>query len=343
MAAIARLALAGAALAAIGLTTTAHADPMLDFYKGKTVRIVNGGAAGSGYDLYSRMLAPWFEKKLGANVIVESRPGAGMMTAMNHVWVQPPDGLTMMLAPGEGAVLAKLVDDPALRNDLTQYGLLARVNTAPRVLIVYPKGPYHTVADLLKQEKPLQIGANGKTDAASDTSAVFCQALKLQCKITIGYKSSSDFALAAIRGEVDGTILVEDSAARYAQGGQLRGVVVTARERSKLMPDVPTVYEAVKLDEEATWWLDFREDVRKVGRLLITPPGMAADKLAFLRKVTKEILTDPQAMEDFAKKQQPVLYGEPEEIGKILTNLLSPGLSAERRKEVKHVIMNKYY
>ena len=103
------------------------------------MRLVNGGAAGSGYDLYSRMLAPWIEKKLGATVIVESRPGAGMMTAMNHVAVAPPDGLTMMLAPGEGAVLAKLVDDPALRFDLEKYGLLARVNTAPRVLIVNPE------------------------------------------------------------------------------------------------------------------------------------------------------------------------------------------------------------
>ncbi|MDB5569831.1 MAG: Tripartite-type tricarboxylate transporter, receptor component TctC [Hyphomicrobiales bacterium] len=330
-----------ACVAAFG--APAHADPMLDFYKGKTVRLVNGGAAGSGYDLYSRMLAPWLEKKLGATVIVESRPGAGMMTAMNHVWIQPPDGLTLMLAPGEGAVLAKLVDDPALRQDLAKYSLLGRVNTAPRVLIVYPPGPYRTVDDLLKQEKPLQIGANGKTDAASDTSAIFCHALKIRCKITIGYKSSNDFALAAIKGEVDGTILVEDSSARYAQGGQLRGVVVTARERSRLMPDVPTVYEAAKLDDEAAWWLDFREDVRKIGRILIAPPGMAQDKLDFLRKATREVLTDPAALADFEAKQQPAVYGEPEMIATLIQNILGDKLPAERRKEIKHVIMEKYY
>ncbi len=321
----------------------AKADAIQDFYKGKIVRLVNGGAAGSGYDLYSRMLAPWLERKLGTTVIVESRPGAGMMTAMNHVWMQPPDGLTLMLAPGEGAVLAKLVDDPALRHDLAKYSLLGRVNTAPRVLIVYPQGPYRTVDDLLKQDKPLQIGANGKTDAASDTSAVFCHALKLTCKITIGYKSSADFSLAAIKGEVDGTILVEDSSARYAQGGQLRGVVVTARERSRLMPEVPTVYEAAKLDAEATWWLDFREDVRKIGRILIAPPGMAPDKLAFLRKITREVLTDPVALADFEAKQQPAVFGEPDVIAKLIDNILGDKLPAERRKEIKHVIMEKYY
>ncbi len=333
-------ALLGALCAALA-PGAASADENLDFYKGKVVRLVNGGSAGSGYDLYSRMLAPYLEKKLGTTVIVESRPGAGMMTAMNHVAIAPPDGLTMMLAPGEGAVLAKLVDDPALRLNLDKYGLLARVNTAPRVLIVNPKTPYNTIDDLLKQTKPLQIGANGKTDAASDTSAVFCHALKLQCKITIGYKSSNDFSLAAIRGEVDGTILVEDSSARYAQGGQLRGVIVTARERSRLMPDVPTVYEAAKLDAEATWWLDFREDVRKIGRLLIVPPGMAPERLAFLRKAAREVLTDPAAVKDFAAKQQPALYGDPEEINKIIQNVTN--LPPARLIEVKHVIMEKFY
>lgn len=334
----AALAFAGA-LCASG----AAADPTLDFYKGKTVRLVNGGAAGSGYDLYSRMLAPWLEKKLGATVIVESRPGAGMMTAMNHTWIQPPDGLTMMLAPGEGAVLSKLVDDQSLRFDLTKYTMIARVNTAPRVMIVYPKGPYHSVADILNTQKPLQIGSNGKVDGVSDTTAMFCHAMKIPCKLTIGYKSSADFALAAIRGEVDGTILVEDSAARYAQGGQLRGIMTMARERSKIMPDVPTIYESVKLSNEAAWWLDFREDVRKIGRILIGPPGMEPAKLDLLRKVTKEILTDPEALKEFAAKQQPALYGSPEEMTAIVNRILGEGLPQARREEIKHVIMQKYY
>ncbi len=320
----------------------AKADANLDFYRGKTVHLVNGGAAGSGYDLYSRMLAPWLEKKLGATVVVDSRPGAGMMTALNYTWMQPPDGLTLMLAPGEGAVLAKLTDDQAIRFDLLKFGLLARVNTAPRVLIVNPKSGFSTISDLLKTQRPLQIGAGGKTDAASDTSAVICHALKIPCKITIGYKSSAEFALAAVRGEVDGTILVEDSSVRYAQDNQLHGVLVTARERSKLMPNVPTIYESVALDAEALWWLDFREDIRKIGRLLIAPPNMAPDRLAFLQRITKEILTDPQALVEFEKQQQPAVFGEPKEISKLLEQSLT-GLTPARQQEVKQVIIDKFY
>ena len=336
----------GFAATFVGLSlvaSPARAETPAEFYKGKTVRLVNGGAAGSGYDLYSRMLAPWIAKELGANVIVESRPGAGMLTAMNHVWTQPPDGLTLMLAPGEGAVLAKLTDAPGVRFDLTKFPILARVNTAPRVLIVNPKGPYKTFADFAKASKQIFIGANGKTDGASDTSAVLCHALKLPCKIMIGYPSSKEFSMAAVNGEVDGTILVEDSAARYSQNGQLRPIVVTSREKSTLMPDVPTIFEAVKLDPEAIWWLDFREDLRNIGRLLIVPPGTDPERLAFLRDVSRKVLNDPAAIAEFAKRQQPILYGDPAEMRKLVNKALDGSLGEKRIREIKHVITEEFY
>jgi len=335
-----------AAMLALALPTAAiAADSAADFYRGKTLRLVNGGSAGSGFDLYSRMLAPWLEKKLGATVVVESRPGAGMLIAMNHTWNSPPDGLTMMLAPGEGAILAKLTDEPGVRFDLTKFPIIARVNTAPRVLIVNPKLPWEKFSDMLKWPKPVQIGANGKTDAAADTSAVMCHAMKIACKITIGYPSSKDFAHAVVTGEMDATVLVEDSSARYAEGGQLRALVVMARERSHLMPNVPTIFEAApdRMDAEATWWIDFREDVRKIGRLLIVPPGTPDNKVEHLRKITREILTDKEALAEFAKKQQPALYGDPKDMTSLLQRLVGSGLSAERAKQVKHVITEKFY
>ena len=337
--------LCAAAFALAAFTLPLRAQTPAEFYRGKTVRLVNGGAAGSGYDLYSRMLAPYLEKKLGATVVVESRPGAGMLIAMNHTWTSPPDGLTLMLAPGEGAILAKLTDEPGVRFDLTKFPIVARVNTAPRVLIVNHKLPWRTFKDMLASGKQVQIGANGKTDAASDTSAVMCHAMKIACKITIGYPSSKDFAHAVVTGEMDGTVLVEDSSARYAEGGQLRALVVTSREKSQLLPDVPTIFEAApeRIDAEAAWWLDFREDVRKIGRLLIAPPNTPADRLEFLREAARQILTDPVALADFEKKQQPALYGEPKEMATLLERLVGDGLSPARRKEVKFVITEKYY
>ncbi len=327
----------------ICLANAARAETPQDFFKGKIVRLVNGGSGGSGYDLYSRMLAPYFEQKLGAKVVVEARPGAGMMTAMNHVWTQAPDGLTMMLAPAEGALLGQLSGGQGIRFKLAEFPILARVNTGPRLLIVHPSMPYKTIGELIASGRTLQIGSNGKTDGSSDTVAFMCHALNIPCKITIGYKSSVDVALAAVRGEVDGTILVEDSSERYAQGGQLRAIVVTSRERSKLFKDVPTIFEALQLNAEQQEWLDFRDDIRKLGRLLIVPPGMEAEKLAYLRRISREILTDPEALETFEKARQPALYGTPEEMTEIVRKFDLSNIPAERQKLIQHIIMDKYY
>ncbi len=340
---ITRLSAAALACLIICLAPTLPRADEAEFFKGKTIRLVNGGAAGSGYDLYSRMLAPWLAKELNATVIVESRPGAGMMTAMNHVWGAPPDGLTLMLAPGEGAVIAKLTDDPAIRFDLTKYPIIARVNTAPRVLIVYPDGPLKTMADFAKPPKTIFIGANGKTDGASDTSAVVCHALKIPCKIMIGYPSSKEFSMAAIRGEVDGTILVDDSAMRYSDNGQLRALAVMSRERAALMPKVPTIFEELKLDAEASWWLDFREDLRKIGRLLVTPPGVSKERLAYLRIIAKKVLNDKEALAEFEQRNQPALYGDPDEMTRLVTKSLDGSIGEARLKELKYVITEKYY
>lgn len=327
----------------LAFTPVAHAAEPGDFFKGKTVRLVTGGGVGGGYDIYLRMMVPYFAKYLGATVVPENRPGAGMMLAMNQIYQAAPDGLTVLLAPGEGAVLGKLMDEPGLRFDLLKYPILARVNTAPRVLIVNPKSPYKTIADVIASPKPVWLGFNGKTDGVADTAAIMCHALKIPCKLAIGYPSSKQFSLAAVKGEVDGTILVDDSAIQFSKDGQLRPVVFTGRERSQMMPDIPTVFEAIKVDDEAAWWLDFRDDLRKLGRLLMVPPGMPPERLQYLRDVSRKILSDPAVMAEFSAKGQPLQYAPPEDMQAIIADMVGTKISKERLYQIRHVILEEFY
>lgn len=336
-------ALALSATAAAALAGPAFADAAADFYKGKTVHFLVGTSAGGGFDTYARLLAPYMAKKLGATVLVENKPGGSHMVAMNAVWQASPDGLTIDIAPGEGAVLGKLLGEPGIRFDLTKFPIVARVNTAPRILIINPKLPYRSLADILAANKTMVLSFAGKTDGASDTGTVFCHAVKMKCKSLIGYPSSKEFTMAAIRGESDGTVLTEDSAARFSENDQLRPIVVTGRDRSEMMPNVPTVFEAIKVDDEGAWWLDFRDDVRKLGRLIVTTPGTPADRLAYLRKVVKEIETDPQVKKDFDTRGNPLTYGDPDEMAGIIAKLLGGSLSAEKIKEIDYVITQKFY
>src|SRR5262245_59861950 len=80
------------------------------FYTGKTVRMIVGTGTGGGYDIFSRLIAPYLAKTLGTTVIVENQPGAGGLIALNRLFVAPPDGLQISLTNGTGAAFAQLTE-----------------------------------------------------------------------------------------------------------------------------------------------------------------------------------------------------------------------------------------
>src|SRR5437762_10071497 len=90
------------------------------FYAGKTVRMIVGSGVGGGYDVFSRLIAPYLAKTLGTTVIVENVPGAGGLVALNKLYVAPPDGLQISLVQGTMAAVAQLTGDQSARFDLAK-------------------------------------------------------------------------------------------------------------------------------------------------------------------------------------------------------------------------------
>ena len=128
------------------------------FFAGKTVRFVVGYGPGGGYDAYARMLAPYLSKNLGATVIVENRPGAGGLVALNGISVAPPDGLTMMIVNGTGAAFAQLTDQQGARFDLAKLGYLATLTAPPSGWIVGPHFQVKTVAEAHQGRQEVAVG-----------------------------------------------------------------------------------------------------------------------------------------------------------------------------------------
>jgi tripartite-type tricarboxylate transporter receptor subunit TctC len=92
-----RLCLGGAAAIALALTPRpVRADGAAEYYKGRTVSFVVGSGPGGGNDSHARLLAPHLGAALGASVVVENRPGAGGLLALNQVYGAAPDGLTII-------------------------------------------------------------------------------------------------------------------------------------------------------------------------------------------------------------------------------------------------------
>ena len=332
-----------ALLVAIGLAHNAAAQPAGSYFKGKTIKLMVGTSSGGGYDLMARMFAPYFEKRLGAKVLVENRPGGSHMVAMNAVFSATPDGLSLILASAEGAVLGRLMDEPGIRFDLSAFPVIARVNSAARVLIINPGLPFKTIQELKASGRTLTMGFAGTTDGGSDTGMIMCHALDLACKSIIGYPSSKEFSMAAVKGEVDGTVVAEDSAVRFSESGQLLPVVVIGRDKSAMLPKLPTVFDVAPIAAEKAWWVDLRDDIRKLGRLLVTTPGVPADRLDELRTAAREVLTDRATMKEFDARGMPVQFAAPDEMSAIIRRMLGGGVTPERVREMKHIITEKYY
>ena len=118
--------------------------------------------------------------------------------------------------------------------------------------------------------------------------------------------------------------------------------VIAARTRSKVLPEVPTMYEAVKLTSEQEWWLDFRAGLNDLGRILVTAPGTPPERLAFLRAAIKKVLTDPGVIAEGAKTQRFIDFRDGEEAHKTTVKVLS-GLTPEQKARVREVVLKKYY
>ncbi len=306
---LARLAALAVTLQAA--TLPARAQDAAEFYRGKTVRFVVGVGVGGGFDAYARMIAPHLAKELGANVIVENVLGAGGLLSLNQTYSAQPDGLRLLIVNGTPAGLGQLLGQDNLRYDLTKFAHLGIIAAYPWMWVAGLKSGIGKVADAKARDgkpKTVRWGGTGPSDGPADGAATTCEALQLDCRIVLGYKGSAEIALAMERGETDSLYVSDSSAAAYVQGGQAVAVASMGRVRSPLLADTPTVFEQASLSPEQEWLLDFRANLNDLGRILVTTPGVPADRLAFLRGAVQRALTSPELITEGEKTQRFIAF-----------------------------------
>ncbi len=334
------------AVLAVGLLTVmplrAAAETAAEFYQGKQVRFYTMGSPGGGYDTYMRALVPHLEKKLGAKMLPTNEPGAGGLMAMNRLVNAPPDGLSILLVGGETLVTAQLYEAPGVNYDVRKQTWLARLSSEDKVVLLGPKSPYHSVADMVKSQRPVIWAGSGKIDGNADFSAIVNYALGLKSKIIIGYKGTGGMNLAVQRGEVDGRIVSEESAALYGASNGMRAVAILARKRSEQFPDTPTIFEAAKLDAKQARLIDWRAGIAGLGRLMLATPGTPPDRVELLRKAFAEVIRDPVFVADVKRLSLSANYASADEITATVEHAMT-ALDKPALAEVRKVALERYY
>jgi tripartite-type tricarboxylate transporter receptor subunit TctC len=293
------------------ITSAAAEETERAFYAGTTVRMIVGSGTGGGYDIFSRLIAPYLSKTLGTKVIVENQPGAGGLIALNRLFVAPGDGLQISLSNGTGAAFAQLTGDQAARFDLTKFSYLATVGAPPGLWLVRPNSPIREVQQAVAAKMKWRWASSGATSGLGIGAAFTCEALKLDCHVVQGYKGSADAGLAVTRGEMDALYVPESSANNFVKAKQNWALATMSHEKSRFFQDRPTIFEVAKMDADQTWVMDFLANVEKLGRILVAPPGIPPARLAYLREAIRVTLHDPQLIADGEKAERIIEYLDP--------------------------------
>jgi tripartite-type tricarboxylate transporter receptor subunit TctC len=222
------------------------------FFAGKTVRMVVGSGVGGGYDVFSRIIAPYLARTLGTTVIVENQPGAGGLIALNRLYVAPPDGLQISLSNGTGAAFAELTDQQGVRFELAKFSYLATVGAPPGLWLVGPDSPIREAQQAIDARMKWRWASAGGTSGLGIGAAFTCEALKLDCHVVQGYKGSADAGLAVTRGEMDALYVPESSANSFVKAKQNWALATISRTKSRFFPDRPTIFEAARMDADGT-------------------------------------------------------------------------------------------
>ena len=330
--------LGGLALLLFGAAGS-RAEDAEAFYRGKTVRFIVGVGVGGGFDAYARMIAPHLSRELGATVIVENVLGAGGLLSLNQTYSAQPDGLRLLIVNGTPAGLGQLLGQDNLRYDLLKFAHLGVIAAYPWIWLAGNTTGIRTVGDALAADI-VRWGGTGPSDGPADGAATTCEALKIKCKVVLGYKGSAEIALGMERGEVDALYVSDSSASAYVQGGQAHAVASMARVRSPLLPNTPSVFEQTKLTKEQEWLLDFRANLNDLGRILVTTPGVPPDRLAYLRAAIERTLTNPELIAEGEKTQRFVSFQSPAKALEIAEKSLT-GVSPEQIARMREVIFSR--
>ena len=295
-----RPATAGVAMAAGLSGGPAAAQEAASFYDDNVIQWIVPYNPGGGYDEYSRAIAPYLEKYTGARIDLVNQPGAGGMKGANEIFTAPADGLTIGIINGVAMVANELSGRPGAKFKIAEYNYLGRIASDVRVLAISTDLPWSSLDDLAASEDPIILGATGLGGSIYVDSVVTGQALGLEQRVINGFDNSSDVRQAMLRGDVQGMWGSLGSALQGQEDGEHIIVAQSERERSPLLPDVPSVFEytgASDDPDEAEAILNAWDAMNAVGRPVVAPPGVPDDRLAFLRDAFTQAMEDPDFIE----------------------------------------------
>lgn len=305
-----RISLALSALV-LGLVCLAATEVMAANYPDQPIKIIVVRRAGGSADIVARMFAPFLQKHINTNVVVENITGGSGRIGLTQAFRAKPDGYTLALANLPSYVLTQHIEEEKsyIIRDFTP--VVGVSGNEGNVLVVPGKSPFNSVEDLIKFDKAnpgkLNMGVTSGLSNSSLAQAMFLDKTGLQ-PMSIPFDDGNSVVTAIMGEHVDVGVCSAVAAYQPAASGAIKVLCTFGQTIDENLPGVPTF--ASMFGEE------FAYDVT-MG--LLAPPNMPADVLKILRDAAYEAAKDPE----FAKtvgKSFSVVPQTGEDFGKAIAN-----------------------
>jgi tripartite-type tricarboxylate transporter receptor subunit TctC len=298
-------------------------DAVAAFYKGRTIDIVIGFPPGGSYDTFARLAADYMGKYIpgNPNLVVENKPTSGAAMIATFFETVPKDGSTISILP------QTIASDQLMQPDLSKWdvrrlnyiGSFRSVNNA----FMLRKGAAAQTVDELKSTS-VNVGCNNHFGVTYIDPVILKNLGGLKFNIICGYPGTSNFPPALARGEID---LVSGDWATWkalskTMPGELTAVIQDGLKRHKDLPDVPLMQELVS-DPTSKEVIEFISAGSAIGRALVAPPGIPADRLAALRAAFDKMVKDPEFLATANKRGEEIDPTSGEDVQRVSNDILA--------------------
>jgi tripartite-type tricarboxylate transporter receptor subunit TctC len=278
-------------------------------YPNRPVKIIVPFATGGPADNYARFVAQKLQDALGQSFVVDNRPGAGSVIGTDLAAKAAPDGYTLLMMSNTHTVNESLIPNKpyALMRDFVG---IAPVNYSDLLLVAHPGTGIQSVKDLIERARAQPGRLNYASSGPGTPYHMAGELFKHQAKVFlvhIPYRGSSGARTDVLGGQVDMMFDAVTTMTEHVRSGKVRAIATTGRQRSDVLPDVPTVSESGVPGYEATIWLG-----------LMAPKGTPKAVIDKINDALNVALRQPELKQQWSRQGATPLVMTPQAFEKYL-------------------------
>ena len=278
-------------------------------YPTRPVRLVAPFPPGGSIDIAARLIGQWLTDRLGQQVVIENRPGAGGNVGSEAALSSPADGYTLLLCSVANAISATLYDK--LNYNFRDVAPIAGISRAPNVMVVHPSVPAKTVPEFIAYAKANPGKVNMASSGVGTSIHLSGELFKMMTGVAmqhIPYRGSAPMLTDLLSGQVQVAFDNLQPSMPHIKAGTLRALGVTTASRSEALPDLPTIGDFVAGYEASTW------------NGVCAPKNTPVDIVERLNREINAGLGDPALKARLAEMGAWALPGSPADCAKLIAD-----------------------